>query len=438
MTAALRVWWRLRTSGARENRVPDVLAVVAFAVCTAATLVCVGGLGAFVERNVDGTAYDTGDLYVVLAVIATTLMLVPILTLGAVAARLAIARRDQRMAALRLAGATSWQVATMTLAEAAVQALAGAVVGVALYVVLLPPLSLLTFQGRRMSVVELWVGVPELLGVVVGVVLLSVVSGASSLARVVVSPLGVAARTTPARLSAVRVLVAVVVMALWLVVTGLVKNAAVGVMVAALVAVVVTINVVGPYVVMLFGHLVARSARRLPTLLAARRIVDDPRSTWRSVGAIGLGVLISGLSTIVAGTGSGQSATGTPADLVGVDIATGSTLTLVIIAVLAATSTGVVQAARVLDQRGEYHALALAGTDLRTLHAARTREVAIPLAVTVLLSGAFCLLLFVPFATAIGPLLLLRFVLAVGVAAVLMLAAVGASRSLVRQACALT
>lgn len=366
MTAALRVWWRLRRSGARENRVPDVLAIVAFAVCTAATLVCVGGLGAFRSRDVAGVAGDTGELYAALAVIATGLMLVPILTLGAVAARLAIARRDQRMAALRLASATSTQVATMTLAEAALQAFAGAVAGAVLYAALLAPLRLLTFQGRRMSPGELWVGPLALLGVLLAVVLLSVVSGVFSLAKVVVSP------------------------------------------------------------------------RDLPTLLAARRIVDDPRSTWRAVGATGLGVLIAGLSTLLAGAGGSEGAAETGKAFLGVDIATGSMITLVIIAVVAATSTGVVQAARVIDQRGKYHALALAGTDLRTLHAARTREVAIPLVATLMLSGAFCLLLSLPFASAIGPLLLVRFVLAVGVVAALLLVAVAASRSLVRQACALT
>lgn len=429
--------WCPRVVTMRENLVPDVLAVVAFAVGTAAALVCLGGLGAFWVRNAGHGAYDTGDLYVVLAVTATGLMLVPILTLGGVAARLAIARRNERMAALRLAGATSAQVATMTLTDTAVQALAGALAGAPLYAVLLGPLSLLTFPGRRMTVGELWVGPLELLAVVLGVVLLAGVSGVSSLAKVVVSPLGVASRTTPARLSALRVVVAAVAVGLWLLVTCAIKNAGLGVLVAALLGVVATVNVIGPFVVLLFGHVVARRARTLPTLLAARRIVDDPRSTWRAVGAVGLGVLIAGLGAILSGTGGNESGSGTGAAFLGADIATGSMITLVIIAVVAATSTGVVQAARVLDQRGEYHALALAGTDLRTLHAARTREVAIPLAATLVLSGAFCLVLFLPFASTIGPLLLARLVLAVGVTVVLMVLAVAASRSLVGQACAL-
>lgn len=441
MTAALRVWWRLRRSGARENRVPDVLAVLAFAVSTAAVLVCLGGLGAFRQRNAGPDPEGVATLYVTLALVATGLMLVPILTLGSTAARLAVARRDQRMAALRLAGATAPQVGLMTLAEAAAQALVGAVLGTVVYAACLAPLSLLTFQGRRFVGGELWVGPWTLLGVVAGVAALAVVSGVSSLARVAVSPLGVAARTTPSRLKVVRVVIALAAVVGWIVVNQLVGGLGFGVLVLVLVGVVATINLVGPYVVMLFGLAVAATARRLPTLLAARRIVDDPRSTWRAVGAIGLGVLVAGLSSILAGAGGtgagGDGQRGGAEQYLSQDIATGSLLTLVIIAVVAATSTGVVQAARVLDQRGEYHALALAGTDVSVLHAARLREVAIPLAATVLLSGGFVLLLFVPFAQAIGLVLLGRFVLAVVVATALLLLAVVASRSLVRQACEL-
>ena len=70
--------------------------------------------------------------------VACAVMVVPVLTLGGVAARLAASRRDQRLATLRLSGATSGQVVVMTLAEAAGQALLGGVLGVALYAAVLP------------------------------------------------------------------------------------------------------------------------------------------------------------------------------------------------------------------------------------------------------------------------------------------------------------
>ena len=143
----------------------------------------------------------------------------------------------------------------------------------------------------------------------------------------------------------------------WLVVAR--SNLATAVILTVLVGVVATVNLVGPYLVMLLGFVVARTSRRFPTLLAARRLVDDPRSTWRAVSAIGLGVIVAGLSTMVAGSRDAGGPEGY--EFLGPDMATGAYLTLAIIAVVSATSTGVVQAARVLDQREQYRALALAG-----------------------------------------------------------------------------
>ena len=103
------------------------------------------------------------------------------------------------------------------------------------------------------------------------------------------------------------------------------------------------------------------------------------------MSAIGLGVIVAGLSTMVAGNRDAGGPEGY--EFLGPDMATGAYLTLAIIAVVSATSTGVVQAARVLDQREQYRALALAGAGEPALHAARTREVALPLVVTVLRRG---------------------------------------------------
>ena len=431
MTGALRVWWALRRGVGRESHIPAVLALVAFGVATAALLVCAGGLLAFRSRaDVAGT--DSAEYYATLAAVACAVMVLPILTLGGLAARLAASRRDQRLATLRLSGATSGQVVVMTLAEAVGQALLGGVLGVVLYAAVLPALARLDFQGRPFTVGELWVGVPVALLVLVAVALLAVVSGLVGLRRVVIGPLGVTARVSPPRLRWWRAVAVFVLLAGWLVVAR--SNVATAVILTVLVGVVATVNLVGPYLVVLLGFVVARASRSFPTLLAARRLVDDPRSTWRAVSAIGLGVIVAGLSTMVAGSGD----TGGPDgyEFLGPDMATGAYLTLAIIAVVSATSTGVVQAARVLDQREQYRALALAGAGEGSLHAARTREVALPLVVTVLLAGGMTLALMVPFAQRIGPELLVRFVVAVLAALALMVASVLVSRPLVRSVCA--
>ena len=431
MTGALRVWWGLRRGVGRESHIPAVLALVAFAVATAALLVCAGGLLAFRARA-DLAGTESAEYYVTLASVACAVMVVPILTLGGLAARLAASRRDQRLATLRLCGATSGQVVVMTLAEAVGQALLGGVLGVLLYAAVLPVLAGLDFQGRPFTVGELWVGVPVALLVLAAVTLLAVVSGLVGLRRVVIGPLGVTARVTPPRLRWWRAVAVVVGLAGWLVVAR--SNLATAVILTVLVGVVATVNLVGPYLVMLLGFVVARASRRFPTLLAARRLVDDPRSTWRAVSAIGLGVIVAGLSTMVAGNRDAGGPEGY--EFLGPDMATGAYLTLAIIAVVSATSTGVVQAARVLDQREQYRALALAGAGEPALHAARTREVALPLVVTVLLAAGMTVALMVPFAQRIGPDLVVRFVVAVVAAVALMVASVLASRPLVRSVCA--
>src|SRR5699024_600698 len=122
VTAALRLWWLLGRRERSTDQLPTMLAVTAFAVASGALLVVLGGLHAMVGRWRSGLEPDTGQRYLVLAVTAAGLMAIPILTLGGQAARLTLARRDRRLAALRLAGATSGQTAVLTVAETTAQA----------------------------------------------------------------------------------------------------------------------------------------------------------------------------------------------------------------------------------------------------------------------------------------------------------------------------
>lgn len=433
MRAALRLSWRLRRAERGEAALPGLLAVAGFAVTSAAVLVVLGGLGAFIGRGEAGIGGEYAPLYVGLAQAAAVLLVVPILTLGGVAARLVVARRDARLASLRLAGATSGQVTVVALAEQALQAAVGAVLGSVAYAILLLPLSLLEFQGRRLGLGELWVGPLTLVGVVTGVVVLASVSGVLGLARVLVTPLGVAARTTPARLSLVRVGLVALVVVVWIVGFQAVAQLGVGMMLGFVALIVVGVNVVGPYLVMLAGWIVARLARTPATLLAARRIVDDPNATWRSVSALALGILVAALSSVGGALSAGPQMT--PADrTLGIDIGTGALVALAILMVVAATSTGVVQAARVYDQRPQYRALALSGAPTGLLHRARLREVTIPLGVTVALGAAFPVLILLPLSSYIGVGLIVRTVVAIAVACGLLIAAVVASAPLVRTA----
>src|SRR5699024_7958311 len=115
-------------------------------------------------------------------------------TLGAAAARLAMARRDERLAALRLAGATTRQVSALTLFEACSPALLGALIGVAGYFALIPIVQLVVFQQRPFSYAVLilaWCALPL---AAAGVGADAAVSAGSSLRKVSIRAFGVAAR----------------------------------------------------------------------------------------------------------------------------------------------------------------------------------------------------------------------------------------------------
>lgn len=439
MRAALRLWWALaRRQG--PDRLTTGLAVLAFAAVTWALLTTLGGLRAFIDRAaVDRAAAEPsgmGEVYVVLAVVAAALILVPLITLGGAAARLAVARRNARMAALRLAGATTGQVAAMAVADALAQAVAGALAGAALYGVTLPLVALLHFQGRAFAVHELWVG-GWAVSALPAVPLVALVSALAALRRVAITPLGVARRTGVPPLSWTRLLpLAVLVGVFVLAANGFVQVAAIvllAVLVGTLAGAMWVFNLVGPWLVSVLGRVVARRARSVPTLLAGRRIADDPKAAWRSVGGVALVAFVAGVLSV----SPGLAASGAEEDRhLGIDIATGTAVTLVIAALLAAVSTGVTQAGRVLDQAAEHRALHLAGTEVATLHAARMRETWIPLLACVGGATLTALALVSPFVEVLAdaPVGVLLFLGSVVTGCALVLAGTAASRRMVERA----
>jgi len=391
---ALRLWWLLLRRQT-DQRLTIMLALIAFGVATGALLTVLGGLAAFIGRSEHGG----NGLYVLLAQIATVILIIPVITLGGSAARLSISRRDDRLAALRLAGATSSQVGAIAVADAAGQALAGAMLGVVLYFAALPGVAMINFEGRPFAWSELLVTPAVLALTIAGVVLLATVSAVLTLARIAISPLGVARRSSPKRVSAIRIGVALVVLLAWAPATKLLGSDAgliVGMIVFGLCFAV--LNLIGPFVLGLIGRLSVARANTVPKLLAARRLTDDPRAAWRPVAGVTLATFVAGVLSIgpaIAAsqpTGADPESAHLPADLM-----TGSLVTLVIAALLAAVSVGVNQAARVYDLRDQYQMLHLIGTDVPVLKQARIRETALPLVASVAIAALISLIMVAPF-----------------------------------------
>ncbi|WP_456825066.1 FtsX-like permease family protein [Cellulomonas sp. P5_E12] len=402
MNAVVALAPRFQRAGGRDARVTTGLAITAFAVTTGLTLSVVGGLLGFAARAalpVPPGQNDVRSLYLTLAWIAVVLLVVPLVTLGGAAARLGVARRDARLATLRLLGATPREVVGLTVTETAWQGFVGALLGIVLYAALLPVCALLPFQGTTFSVAELWVGWQGLLITVVAVPLLAALSGAFSLRRVSVSPLGVARRETPKGMTWLRLVVGVVGIGTFMVVSaaaGALGAAAAGALVGALAVGFATLNAVGPWVLGLVGKVSLKRATTPARLLAARRLLDDPKAAWRVVGGLGLAGFVAGaLAVLPAITAVDTSADPEGAVLMD-DLVTGAMVTLVVAFLLAAVSAGIAQAAGVLDRRREIALQNLAGTPVELLDAVRRRTVLVPLLFVAVGSAVAALVMFFP------------------------------------------
>ena len=413
MTQALTLAPRLavaRMRGAKAGATLDVLAVVAFAVSSFLALTVVGGTWMFVTRwrETPQAVMDTLQLpaaelagqlqmYVVLAAIACALLVLPVLGLGAAASRLGARGRSRRLASLRLIGMTGGEVVTMSVVETLVQAVLGTVVGGALWFLSLPLWQAVSFQGVPIGAgemrVPLWLGAAT----VAAVLLLAALSTVVGLQRVRISPLGVAAQQVPARLKAWRLLAMVVAVAAFV---ALSQSFGEFITASELVGYGVllgmgALNLVGPWVLQLVARPMAVTSS-VPRLLAARRIVDDPRAAWRNVSAVALLGMVAAFATLMP---TSQNAIGNePADIaLAGDLQTGVVITLAVGLVVAATSTLVNQASSVVDRTDESVAMDRAGTPREMFAATRRHQVLLPLVLTLAISIGVGVLLSVPF-----------------------------------------
>ncbi|GGL06750.1 hypothetical protein Sme01_67090 [Sphaerisporangium melleum] len=337
-------------------------------------------LGPSASKVADLTGAPSSDAtaYQALAAVASVLMVVPLLVFGGAAARLTVARRDRRLSSLRLVGATPGQVVAMTVAEAVVTALAGALCGLLLYAAAIWPLTGVRIAGGGWFASDIWPGVLPVGAVLLAVPLLVGLSAVVGLRRVVVGPLGVARRQTPPGMRFVRVLVLIACLAA----TPLLgAGVSLTVVVAVLSAAFLAVNLAGPWVVGVIGRITAATARRPAALLAGRRLVDDPRSAWRTVSGVALTGFVAGFIGLLTPSASLSIENDPMTAWLLRDIRTGTLIVLVVSFLVAIVSAGITAASSILDRRQTYALLRLAGTDLAVLDRARLLETLVPLTV---------------------------------------------------------
>jgi len=232
--------------------------------------------------------------YIVIRVfllVGAVLLLVPVVVFIVMATRVAAAHREERLAALRLVGATRLQTATVAAVETGFAASAGSVLGWVGYEICRRILAAtVTFQGGRFFLDDVVVAPWLLALVLVAVPVLTMLVSVATLRRALAGPLVTSRRAHLRPLSAWRALpfaVGVGGHLLTVPLRGILGPDLVdGLTPWFVTSTLVGFVAVGPWLCLLAGRGMARVSRRVPGLLASRRLASDPRATFRAVSGV--------------------------------------------------------------------------------------------------------------------------------------------------------
>ena len=302
--------------------------------------------------------------YLILALIATALLVPAMISLSASAAVLGARGREQRLSALRLLGLSSGDVTRMSLIDSAIQAGIGTLLGGLSYLVTAPAWGALEFQSQPVALVLPWWLALTVAAVNVVIALIATWWG---LRQVRISPLGVARRGVkpPTTWKRVAVFVGILVAAFVLLPHLQTGREVMGYVVFAAIigCVIFGYNLFGPWMLQRFSRLYFL----LPgpaALMAGRRILADPRSAWRRIGGLGILALIAGYLGRMPFEmeAKGSEALAIFSEKVTWDFTKGVVITLAVALMLTATSILISQASSVFERSDLTIALHRLGT----------------------------------------------------------------------------
>ncbi|MEU4462665.1 FtsX-like permease family protein [Streptomyces sp. NPDC024017] len=323
-------------------------------------------------------------------IVGLLLLLLPVLAFLGQCARIGAVHRDRRLAGLRLAGATPWQVRRIAALETGLACLLGSAIATVFFVLLL------LREWNRPNALA-WAAIAL---VAVAVPLLGAAAGALALRRVVTSPLGWVRRVAPrtGRGPGLLFLAGVLLVGVVALVTvlGMFSAAAHRPHAGMPLAMAGVILAVGAGAVWLSGatakatgRILAVRARSATTLIAAERLRDDPWSAARTHAAV--------LLVTVVGTGfmgirqvlgelvrSHRFSAHASYYLTGLDL-TGAAIAIAFAITLSGLAVGTAES--LATRRRGLAAQAAAGVPHTVLGRALLLETALPLAPAVLLAG---------------------------------------------------
>jgi hypothetical protein len=248
----------------------------------------------------------------ILSVVALA-VLAPVLIFIAAATRLSAARREERFAAIRLAGATRKQVSVLAATESTVAGILGVAAGFGIFFLLRIPVAGIPFIGQPFFPGELTLSLRDVLVVAVGVPVAAALAARLALRRVRISPLGVARRATPNPPRAWRVvplLAGLAELGFWAVhghpasIPGQIQA-----FVSSFALIIVGLFIAGPWLTMAAARAMARWTSRPSTLIAARRLADDPRAAFRAVSGLILALFITTVAVVAITTQNAKNLT---------------------------------------------------------------------------------------------------------------------------------
>jgi hypothetical protein len=271
------------------------------------------------QANPQGLTYQPWDggapasaTDLILSVVALAI-LAPVLIFIATATRLSAARREEKFAAMRLVGATRMQVSVLAATESATAALAGVVAGVAIFFGLRVPAAGIPYVGQRFFLGDLSLSPLDILVVAIGVPAAAAVAARLALRQVHISPLGVARRTARKPLRAWRLvpLLAGLVELVFFSVHGHPTSDSGELLayVSSFGLIIVGLVIAGPWITLAVARAMARWTSRPGTLIAARRLADDPRAAFRAVSGLVLALFITTVAVVASTTQSSGNLT---------------------------------------------------------------------------------------------------------------------------------
>ena len=252
-----------------------------------------------------GVGIDSNGIDLILSCVAVGLLF-PVLIFIGTASRLSAARREQRFAAMRLAGATPRQVSVISAVESTVAAAVGMAAGFGLFYVLRPAIAAISFTGAPFFTSDLSLSLVDVLAVAIGVPVAAAVAALIALRRVQVSPLGVTRRVTPKPPRAWRLIPLLAGLAELAVFAAIGSPGGTGRQIQAFlpgfVLILIGLVTAGPWLTMAGARVMSRRSRRPATLIAARRLADNPRAGFRAISGLIVALFVTSVTVGIIST----------------------------------------------------------------------------------------------------------------------------------------